>query len=160
LPIRLCERVPHLAQRAHLEEVRLEVKAHPPRLIIVDPLYLAARGAKGSDLYDMGPTSRASSTSRKKPAPRSSSPTTGTRPARGQRRSDSRASAPARGAACWPAWRWNAGHRTRTMSMALKSPSFLSSRETRSPSPRSGCGDGCGPMTQTAYEPLCITTSE
>ena len=54
LPIRLCFRVPHLTDKHHLAEVEQEVVLNPPRLVILDPLYLAARGAHGSDLFEMG----------------------------------------------------------------------------------------------------------
>lgn len=54
LPIELCMRVPHLTQAEHLEIVAQWVDELHPRLVVVDPLYLAARGAKGSDLYAMG----------------------------------------------------------------------------------------------------------
>jgi hypothetical protein len=54
LPIRLCFKVPHLTAALQLEEMREELAANPPRLVIIDPLYLAARGAQGGQLYDMG----------------------------------------------------------------------------------------------------------
>jgi hypothetical protein len=54
LPIRLCFRVPHLTRDEHIAAIADELAAHPARLVIVDPLYLAARGARGSDLYEMG----------------------------------------------------------------------------------------------------------
>lgn len=54
LALRVCERVPHLTNPAHLEALADELHAHPPRLVILDPLYLAARGASGADLYAMG----------------------------------------------------------------------------------------------------------
>jgi len=56
LPIRLCFRVPHLTNEDHLFAIAVELAAHPARLVIVDPLYLAAKGARGSDLYEMGAT--------------------------------------------------------------------------------------------------------
>lgn len=52
--LRLCFRVPHLTDRQHLERVRAEVREHPPVVVTLDPLYLAAPGGKGSDLYAMG----------------------------------------------------------------------------------------------------------
>jgi len=52
--LRLCFAVPHLTHTADLAEVRREVDSTRPALVVVDPLYLAARGAKGSDLYGMG----------------------------------------------------------------------------------------------------------
>jgi hypothetical protein len=54
LPIRVCCRVPHLTDSAAIGAIRHELEAHPARLAVIDPLYLAARGAKGSDLYEMG----------------------------------------------------------------------------------------------------------
>jgi hypothetical protein len=54
LPIRLCARVPHLGSTEHLALVEQELTDHPAVAVIIDPLYLAARGAKGSDLFDMG----------------------------------------------------------------------------------------------------------
>jgi hypothetical protein len=46
--------VPRLAAPAQLEQVAAELAAHPARLVILDPLYLAAAGARGNDLYEMG----------------------------------------------------------------------------------------------------------
>ena len=54
LPIRVCLRVPHLTSEAAMLLVEEEIAEHHPRLVIIDPLYLAARGARGSDLYEMG----------------------------------------------------------------------------------------------------------
>jgi hypothetical protein len=54
LPIRTCLRVPHLSDGESMALVKKELDATRPALVIVDPLYLAARGAKGSDLYEMG----------------------------------------------------------------------------------------------------------
>ena len=54
LSIRVCLRVPHLTSDAAMLLVEEEVAERRPRLVIIDPLYLAARGAKGSDLYEMG----------------------------------------------------------------------------------------------------------
>lgn len=54
LPVRLCFRAPHLTSARHMEMLAAELGEHRPRLVIVDPLYLAARGAKGSQLYEMG----------------------------------------------------------------------------------------------------------
>ena len=54
LPIRVCLRVPHLTSDAAMLLVEEEIAEHRPRLVIIDPLYLAARGARGSDLYEMG----------------------------------------------------------------------------------------------------------
>jgi AAA domain len=54
LPIRVCMRVPHLTSEAAMTLVEAEIEQHRPVLVIIDPLYLAARGARGSDLYEMG----------------------------------------------------------------------------------------------------------
>lgn len=54
LPIRLCHRVPNLTDSAHLAAVMAEVHANPPRLVILDPLYLAAGGVDSSQLNKMG----------------------------------------------------------------------------------------------------------
>jgi len=54
LPIHLSMRVPHLTNKEHIDEITRKVVELQPVLVVVDPLYLAARGAKGSDLYAMG----------------------------------------------------------------------------------------------------------
>jgi hypothetical protein len=54
LDIVTVDRVPHLGNAGHLLEVAAQIEQHPSRLVILDPLYLAARGANGSDLYAMG----------------------------------------------------------------------------------------------------------
>ena len=54
LPIRTCFRVPHLTDVEHLQMVRTEIASNRPELVVIDPLYLAARGAQGSQLYEMG----------------------------------------------------------------------------------------------------------
>lgn len=54
LPIRLCHSAPQLTSVAHLGEIRQEVKRRRPALVVVDPLYLSAGGAKSADLYAMG----------------------------------------------------------------------------------------------------------
>ena len=55
LPIDVCMRVPHLTSDVHLGLIAANLAANPETvLVIIDPLYLAARGAKGSDLYAMG----------------------------------------------------------------------------------------------------------
>lgn len=54
LPIRLDTAVPRLNDRAHIDQVAAELEQHPAQLVILDPLYIAAAGAKGSDLYAMG----------------------------------------------------------------------------------------------------------
>ncbi len=54
LPIRVCLRVPHLTDDLAMVFVEDEIATHRPKLVIIDPLYLAASGARGSDLYEMG----------------------------------------------------------------------------------------------------------
>jgi hypothetical protein len=55
--LRLCFRVPRLAAAgagAELAAIQAELQAHPAALVVLDPLYLAAAGASGASLYDMG----------------------------------------------------------------------------------------------------------
>jgi hypothetical protein len=55
--LRLCFRVPRLAAPgagSELAAIQAELQAHPAALVVLDPLYLAAAGASGSNLYDMG----------------------------------------------------------------------------------------------------------
>jgi hypothetical protein len=52
--LRICTRIPHLSNEEHLNLVRRELEEHPARLVAVDPFYLSGRGAKQSDLFDMG----------------------------------------------------------------------------------------------------------
>jgi hypothetical protein len=55
--LRLCFRVPRLAAPgagSELAAIQEELEAHPAALVVLDPLYLAAAGASGSSLYDMG----------------------------------------------------------------------------------------------------------
>ena len=55
--LRLCFRVPRLAAPgagSELAAIQAELTAHPAALVVLDPLYLAAAGASGSNLYDMG----------------------------------------------------------------------------------------------------------
>jgi hypothetical protein len=54
LPIRASFRVPHLTNRSDLDAVAAELEANPAKLVVLDPLYLAARGANGALLYEMG----------------------------------------------------------------------------------------------------------
>jgi hypothetical protein len=54
--LRVSEAAPRLTDKEALITVRGECLMHAPKLIIIDPLYLAAMGAKGSDLYSMGET--------------------------------------------------------------------------------------------------------
>jgi len=55
--LRLCFRVPRLAAPGaggELAAIQAELETHPAALVVLDPLYLAAAGASGSNLYDMG----------------------------------------------------------------------------------------------------------
>jgi len=54
LPIVVCPRVPHLSTEAHMAIVRQQIDDLRPVLVDLDPLYLAARGNNGSQLYEMG----------------------------------------------------------------------------------------------------------
>lgn len=54
LPIIVCARAPHLSDDAHLEAFAEQLEQTKPSLVVLDPLYLAARGAKMADLYAMG----------------------------------------------------------------------------------------------------------
>jgi AAA domain-containing protein len=47
-------RCPQLSSGVHRELIREALAEHTPKLVIIDPLYLAAKGAKGSDLFNMG----------------------------------------------------------------------------------------------------------
>lgn len=52
--LRVCYRVPRLTSTEHLQALTEELESHPSLLVVIDPLYLAAAGARGSDLYAMG----------------------------------------------------------------------------------------------------------
>jgi hypothetical protein len=54
LPITICMRAPHLSDLAHMIAFREHVEALRPKLVELDPLYLAMGGADGKDLYAMG----------------------------------------------------------------------------------------------------------
>ena len=54
LDIVVCTRAPKLGNATHLDVMRDEITRRTPRLVTLDPLYLAARGGKIGDLYDMG----------------------------------------------------------------------------------------------------------
>jgi hypothetical protein len=54
LPLVVSTRSPHLNSDDHLNLIAAQLAETKPRLVLLDPLYLAARGAKGSDLYAMG----------------------------------------------------------------------------------------------------------
>lgn len=52
--LRVCYRAPGLTNREHLAQIDAELREFRPILVGIDPLYLSAAGAKGSDLYGMG----------------------------------------------------------------------------------------------------------
>ncbi len=53
--LRVSERAPQIAQEDALERVLTDLLGHDDtRLVVIDPLYLAAAGADGSNLYKMG----------------------------------------------------------------------------------------------------------
>jgi len=54
LQIAICTRAPHLADVGHMHLFNQALERYRPRLVILDPLYLAARGAELTDLYKMG----------------------------------------------------------------------------------------------------------
>ncbi|HET6753978.1 MAG TPA: AAA family ATPase [Jiangellaceae bacterium] len=54
LPITVCPRAPHLSNSAHMAIFAEQVETTTPRLVLLDPLYLALGGASGADLYGMG----------------------------------------------------------------------------------------------------------
>ncbi len=54
LDVWVCTRAPHLNNAAHMAVFADKVRDIRPALVIVDPLYLAAGGANGADLYAMG----------------------------------------------------------------------------------------------------------
>jgi hypothetical protein len=54
LPIWICTRAPKLADDTQMAELERRVAEIQPSLVVLDPLYLAAGGANGSDLYAMG----------------------------------------------------------------------------------------------------------
>jgi hypothetical protein len=52
--LRVALAVPRLGNRAQLDAVKRDLDTHRPRAVLLDPLYLAAPGGKGRDLYAMG----------------------------------------------------------------------------------------------------------
>jgi hypothetical protein len=54
LAIVICARAPHLSDQTHLELMAQEIETLKPKLVLLDPFYLAAQGADGKDLYAMG----------------------------------------------------------------------------------------------------------
>ncbi len=54
LPLIVCCRAPHLNDQRHRAEFYAKVAEVQPRLVVLDPFYLSARGANGADLYAMG----------------------------------------------------------------------------------------------------------
>jgi hypothetical protein len=54
LPITICTRAPHLADVTHRLAFAEQVQLLRPRLVILDPLYLALGGADGKNIYGKG----------------------------------------------------------------------------------------------------------
>jgi hypothetical protein len=54
LRLAICERVAHLGNNIHMLQVARHLDRYHPKLVILDPLYLAARGAELGDIYKMG----------------------------------------------------------------------------------------------------------
>ena len=54
LPVTVCTRAPHLSDATHLQLLAEHLDVVRPHLVVLDPLYLAAAGADGKDLYAMG----------------------------------------------------------------------------------------------------------
>lgn len=54
LRIAVCPRAPKLGNAEHMAVFEEKLQTFHPRLVVLDPLYLAARGAKLGDLYAMG----------------------------------------------------------------------------------------------------------
>jgi hypothetical protein len=54
LPVHLVFRAPHLTDADHLAAIAVGLERIRPVLVILDPLYLAARGANASQLNEMG----------------------------------------------------------------------------------------------------------
>lgn len=78
--LRMSEQAPELRSAKALEKLDEELFLFHPALVIVDPLYLAAIGGRGSDLYAMGELLTDVQKRRARPlAQRCCSPTTGTR---------------------------------------------------------------------------------
>jgi len=54
LPLHICARAPHLNDQIHRALLAERVEALRPALVIVDPFYLAAKGAQAAELFSMG----------------------------------------------------------------------------------------------------------
>lgn len=54
LAIRVCHRAPNLTRGDHLEAIAYELANNPPRLVILDPLYLSLGTTKSGLLSEMG----------------------------------------------------------------------------------------------------------
>lgn len=54
LSIRVCHRAPKLKRSDHLEAIHHELDRNPPRLVVLDPLYLSLGDTKTSQLSEMG----------------------------------------------------------------------------------------------------------
>ena len=87
LPVRVCLRSASDLDKLAMTFVADEIAQHRPALVIIDPLYLAARGPVASTSTRWARTSSASSWPARTMAQRSSSPITGTRPVRARARS-------------------------------------------------------------------------
>lgn len=54
LRLHICTRAPHLNNAHHLALVAERIDAVRPALVIIDPFYLAAKGGRAAELFDMG----------------------------------------------------------------------------------------------------------
>lgn len=54
LDITVCIRAPHLGESDHMRLFRDQLTVRRPKLVVLDPLYLAAKGADLRDLFSMG----------------------------------------------------------------------------------------------------------
>jgi hypothetical protein len=54
LQLAVCERAPHLGASGHMAQVDKHLAEYRPKLVIVDPLYLAVPTAELGDIYKMG----------------------------------------------------------------------------------------------------------
>lgn len=52
--LHVCARAPHLNTDQHRREMREAIEAIRPVLVIIDPFYLAAKGAQAAELFSMG----------------------------------------------------------------------------------------------------------
>lgn len=54
LPIIAVPRAPHLSNLEDLDEMEAQIQEMQPRLVVIDPLYLAAKGANTASVTEMG----------------------------------------------------------------------------------------------------------